>query len=239
MRILIFVILSIIIIGCNKQNRCFDRPGELTTITTSFDSSINAFTIYDDLNIVLVHDSLNTVIITGGKNMVNNVLFITMGDEMSISNSNKCLFLSNNDEIEVTVHYTNLSQLSLNGYGNISFDLPIVENLKLTGQDCYSSILMNLNNDSTVITLEGAPQINATGSCNYLYAYTVGKGNYFMQDLQSHHAHGHNRGIGDIHLKADSSYIVELRSRGDIYLHDTTGIQTFIVLEGDGSIYIE
>ncbi|CAG5080573.1 DUF2807 domain-containing protein [Parvicella tangerina] len=239
MKWLSLIILTLLISACEKENRCFDQPGELTTITRTINSTYKTISIYDDLNVNFLNDSLSYVAITGGKNMVNNVVLSESGSHLTLSNDNKCLFMSNQDEIQITVHYSSMEELLLFGYGVIEITDKIQHNLHISGYDCYSTIALSLNNDSTTIALEGSPQITAEGQSQYLYAYCIGSGNYHLENLATQTCHGHNKSIGDFHLKASKAYILELRSRGDIYLADTTGTTRFITQTGEGSIYYE
>lgn len=190
----------------------------------------------DDIHYQLINDSLNELEIVGGSNMIQNVLLEENNHEMTLSNENKCLFASNNDDITVTIHYSQLEGLYFSGYGDITSLDTIKQNLKIQGQDCFSTINLLANTDSLYIALEGSPQLTLSGAGNYFYAYIVGSGNYHCEEFYTQHCHGHNRGAGDIHLRADDSYIVELRASGDIYLHDTINTSRFYTITGSGSI---
>lgn len=239
MRMMVLIISIFVLISCDKGNRCFDRPGDSITIIRSIDSNYSLINIYDDLNVTLINDSLNIVEIIGGKNMVENVTLTADNYSLSIFNENKCTFVSNHDDLMINIHYTSLKELGLYGFGEINSPLTLTHDLKIVGQNCFSTIDLEFDNDSIYFSLEGAPQVTLSGNSDHLYAYTVGKGNYFMKNLKTLNAHAHNRGIGDIHISADSSYIIELRSRGDIYISDTVGKETLLILEGEGSLIIE
>lgn len=237
MKYLIIIISSLLFVNCEKDNRCFDRPGKMETRVESIDSDFSELNLYDDLNYYLINDSLDFVEITGGKNLIQNVQIFNQNGVMEIFNSNKCLFVSNNDAVDITIHYSTMEELGLFGYGDVSSIDAITHNLKVFGENCYSTIDIQARNDSTTLIIEGAPQVSISGSTDYIYAYTVGKGNYFLENLNAYYAHAHNKGIGDIHIKADSSYIIELRSRGDIFIYDTLHTDRFITIDGEGSIF--
>lgn len=227
----------IFFINCQKENKCFDTPGKEASLTIPVVAEISSLEIYDDLNLILIHDTVDFIEITGGKNLINNILISEDEAKTSFKNDNKCLFMSNKDDIYISVHYKQLKALGLFGYGDIMSVNSITENLTVYGDDCYSTIGLNVDNDSTYLSLSGAPQLTLKGHSDYLYAYTVGKGNFFLQETQTHLCHGHNRGIGDLHIHADQNYIVELRSRGDIYIYDTINTNRIITKIGDGEIY--
>lgn len=237
MKYLTIIIAMAFLVSCDKENKCFDTPGKETSLIVPLKADFTTLEVYDDLNIVLIHDTVNFIEITGGKNLINNILISDDETKVSFKNNNKCLFMSNKDDINIGVHYIQLMALGLYGYGDIATINSIPENLTVYGDDCYSTISLDVDNDSTYISLSGAPQLTLRGQSDYLYAYTVGKGNFFLQEAQTHFCHGHNRGIGDLHIHADQNYIVELRSRGDIYIYDTTNTDRFIVWEGEGKIY--
>lgn len=239
MRLLIIPIVIIALSSCQKDNRCFDGPGKVKSLTLAFNDSINVIQLNDDINYKLINDSLDYMEIQGGEHMIHNISISEENKTMSISNNNKCLFMSNNDATNITIHYSEISALYLNGYGTVESLDTIYYNLNLFGEDCYSTIDLLIHNDSTYISLSGSPQLTTKGFSNYLYSYTVGKGNFFLNETKTHFCHGHNRGIGDFHLNADQNYIIELRSRGDIYIYDTVGVQQSITIKGDGKIYYE
>jgi hypothetical protein len=177
------------------------------------------------------------VTIIGGENMINNVLVEENNAMLTISNENKCLFVSKNDDITVEFHYTSLSELQLYGYGDVTSNSPITENTRINGSFCFSDIHLEFQNDSTFIALEGAPRIELSGSSNYLYAYSFGKGELDAFSLQTQTCHGHNSSLGDLNLRASQQYILELRSAGDIFLYDTTGTEIYLTHEGEGTIH--
>lgn len=238
MRTFFFILTLLLLISCNKENRCLDRPGDAASIIVPFDSSISNFHIYDNLDVLLTNDSITYIEISGGKNLISNIDILVNLDKIEFTNSNKCLFYSKNDHVELNIHYRSLNELYLMGYGDVRSNNKINSNLKIHGHNCFSSIDLTVENDSTYIAFEGAPQIKLQGHSNYLYAYSFGKGNYDCSELQTHTTHGHNSSLGDLYLSADQQYILELRSKGDIYLKDTIGINLFVTNEGEGQIFL-
>lgn len=236
--LIILVILSGVLMSCNKEkNRCFDKPGDQTSYEITYSQQVDHFILNDDLNLTLIHDTTNFIEVQGGKNMIQYILFEENNDELIISNENKCLFASNNDAIQLELHYTTINHLELLGYGMVNSANPIQNNLTVTGSHCFSTLDLDLDNDSTHLFLEGSVQVMLTGATNYIYAYSFGKGNLEARQLLSQSFHAHNGGIGDFHISAEHQYLLELRAGGDIFVYDTTTTDITVYDSGSGSIH--
>lgn len=234
----IALILPFIFGQCRKGNRCFDQPGRTITKTQHLTQSYRQLVVKDDLNLILVKDQQDFIEIVGGENMVDNILLLETPNSLYLSNDNRCPFMSKNDSITIIFHYTQLRQLTLNGFGNISSPDTIRTSMILHAEDSYSSVHLTFDNDSLEVNgISGAPQIKLSGKTKHLTTYSTGYGNFYLQNLAADFAHGHNRGIGDMHLQPLQILIVELRSRGDFYIYETDSIIEYITNAGEGNIY--
>lgn len=237
MKNLVYITIALLAVACSKENRCFDGPGKESSRIIVLKNDFQKIHVFDNLGLHFINDSLNYLEIIGGNNLLPNITIDQSADILKIKNENKCQFMSKQDDITIIYHFTSLSELGAFGYGRISSDHEIMTSFRIVGDESYSFINLSINNDSIYISMNGAPQIDLSGTTNYLYAYSVGKANYHFEGLNAQHAHGHNKGIGDFHLKATQKYLIELRSIGDFYLYDTSGVEQLIYIEGNGKIY--
>jgi len=108
--------LCLALVACRKpENRlCYKSNGEEKTIER-YPGSFSRLKLNPHLAYVLVQDSLDKIEITGGANLVNHVAFSLNDGLLEIENKNKCGFLRKAKEVVITIHFTNIHNITYEG----------------------------------------------------------------------------------------------------------------------------
>lgn len=234
----LFVLSAIIFIGCQKANErtCFKGNGEFSSIEIGNTNSITEIELYDDLNLILIQDSLNYISINGPLNLLDFIDLKIENNLLAIKNLNKCEFLRAEEEIDIYFHYSQLKEIKLFGYGELSNHDTLKHNITVNANNAYSNINLKINTDSaTFYLLKGSTSIVLSGSCNYLYGYNSGIAPFNSAFLTAKQVHIHSNSISRTEVNVVEKLIAEIRSYGSIYYTGNPTLTTYSIT-GEGKI---
>ena len=235
---ILFILSSILIIGCQKANErtCLKGNGEYSSIEIENDNSINEIDLFDDVNLILINDSLNFVSINGPINLLDFIDLKIESNKISIKNLNKCDFLRNKKEIDIYFHYTQLKEVNLYGYGNLSNNDTLKHNITVNANNAFSNITLIMNSDSVAFyLLKGSTSLMLSGYCNYLYGYNSGIAPFNSSLLATKKVHIQSNTISRTDVHVNEKLIGEIRSYGNLY-YTGNPLSTNYFITGDGKI---
>jgi len=123
-----FFLCIVGIINCNseKGSACFKKQGSLQTKEISVDS-FSKINISEGIELVIRQSDQQSVLLTAGKNMINNIKFEVIENELKITNQNGCQLLRNYHSAKIYVttpvleKIYSISQYSIKSDGVLTF----------------------------------------------------------------------------------------------------------------------
>ncbi len=112
---LLFILL--LVFSCKKpdERACLKKSGDNTKRIIN-PGDFSRIYLKEHLNYLMIQDTANYVVVDGGENLVGFVNCSIDGNELVISNENKCKFLRyKTGKITVEIHFINLTSLVYQG----------------------------------------------------------------------------------------------------------------------------
>lgn len=116
MRICLYIIVSFVVISCNKasERACLKGTGDNAFIEQEL-NEFNRMYLGPNLRFELIQDTINKLSIKGGENLVNFVKAEIVDGKLYITNENKCNFLrSYKKKILVELHLKKIQNIEFN-----------------------------------------------------------------------------------------------------------------------------
>ena len=183
---LLFILL--LVFSCKKpdERACLKKSGDNTKRIIN-PGDFSRIYLKEHLNYVMIQDTANYVVVDGGENLVGFVNCSIDGNELVISNENKCKFLRyKTGKITVEIHFINLTSLVYQGtelltnrnnwnFNQINIDLKDAGgSMKLTNFNGNKLFLYNSH---------GWGDITLSGSVNSFRAEMSGNGYFDSRDF--------------------------------------------------------
>jgi hypothetical protein len=224
MRSSILVILIVLYVSCNKENKpdCFKSAGEII----KEQRTLPPFTFiqgHDNIEIILTSDSIQTVVVEAGKNLFPKIITEVNDYGLIIKNNNTCNWVrSHKNTIKVYIGQPALQTIFQYGSENISTQEQIHLPHLLIHQYGRGDIDLNLVSDNIDIDLNGAGNITLTGNANAVTAHTynLGQVNFGILNtlgLSCKSLTLKSETQADAYVSADSIMNLKIKNTGNIY----------------------
>ena len=219
--------MLLVFASCGKESACFKSTGEIINEERVFSSEIETINTANNIDLIITQGSKSSLIMEGGSNIIPYINTSISGNELTISNENKCAMLRDYS-IPITIYLTvkNLKKLQYTGQGTVTsantlcFPDFIVETNSGTG-----SIHLNLKSTNVgIIQHTGSSDITLSGSTNSLYAYLYGTGRQNHEKLNANKVHVKNTGTGDVVVSVNNTLLIELSASGDIFYYGNPNV---------------
>jgi hypothetical protein len=231
----IILISAVLFIGCKNPNdrTCWKGSGEMVSEIRELPNK-TVISIFDDADIILIQDSLNYIEIESYSNLVSFIETNSIDTEIEIRNLNRCNFIRDKDiENIVTIHYSNIETLNLNGTGKVTFIGEIIQNnLEINSYNSSSEFTLNIScHKLQCVFINGSINANINGSSDSTYLYQSKHSIVNASNLTNSYLHFSNRSTGDGHVGVTNTLAVELLDVGNIYY---LGSPTLKILADNG-----
>lgn len=220
------IFLLLLVFSCTKpdERACLKKSGDNTKRIVN-PGNFSRVYLKEHLNYIMIQDTANYIVVNGGENLVGFVNCAVDGDELVISNDNKCKFLRyKSGKITVEIHFINLTSLVYQGTelltnrNNWNFN-----QMSIVLKDAGGTMdLTNFNGNSlNLVNSHGWGDIKLSGSTRFFRAEMTGNGyfdsrNFNVQDSIS--VISNSSTIS--RLNADSCLLkAQLKSIGDVWYY--------------------
>lgn len=171
----LYIIISILILGCNSEDGsdCFKKQGEQVTeeISVEYFSKIN---ISKGIELTVKESDEQKVRVSAGKNLISDIHFEVVNDELLITDKNGCNLLRNISVAKVHISTPVLekiysaSQFSIHSEGVLRFPDLILE-AGIVSEDVPSSLFdLHIENDKLTINENVSSVFKIKGNTNLL-----------------------------------------------------------------------
>ena len=222
-RISLFLILTIILAGCEKDNlfNCFKKDGKTIRIEKQLDK-FNALEINDMFNVFLCNDTINKVVIEGGENLLSSVSLKLENEKLTINDENNCNFIRKYERINIYLSFCSLDSVIVNGQSKLTnIDTLKVENFRVDVYAAIAEVDLCLNCSKSLLLIRGISgstgNYKLRGSTDYSYIYCHGTAHVYADNLASNYTRVWAITTGDIFVNATEKLLVKIEDSGDIY----------------------
>jgi len=218
--IALFILISTLFYSCQKfENDCFKRAGELDSFETNLDDFYR-IEIYNKLNVYVKQDTVNKVKVVGNKNLITSVSTNILDSILTLEEDNKCNFTRSYDnEINITVHTTNLKEIFSFGPVNIySIDTLAFDRLlvRIYGRVARTELDVKCNH-FFMEHWQSTGEAFIGGKTKFFHILNHGNTYIHAFDLDSKYVQIEHRSTGDIELSASDKIAVDFFDIGNVY----------------------
>lgn len=221
------IILSLLLSSCAD---CMEGNGKMATRTAKF-TEITAINLSISANVKLVTDSTGTVRIEGESNLIEAIILEQKGTKLRIT-SESCF--SSNKPITITIPVKTLSELQINGSGNItSVNKMSSSDLEL-GINGSGDIDIDVAAGNVLSEINGSGNIVLKGSSQRHKIEINGSGDVNAENFPTGNVGITVNGSGDCKVMATTALAIKIRGSGSVYYSGTPDISSDI--KGSGSL---
>ncbi len=216
-----FLILAIIIISCNDENKfdCLKNTGDIITENRAV-SDFNEIDVDDKINLFINHDTVNKIVVEAGENLLESIKTSINDKTLTIRNKNKCNWVrSFENEINIYISVKELNKISYNGSGNITSTNTIEsKNFTLDVWNGSGNIDISINSELSYINMHtGYAEVKVKGFSQNTYVYNAGNGPSLLVDLESNQTYIRSKSINDCYINVNFLLNAEIENIGNIY----------------------
>lgn len=217
--VVFFSLLSIT--SCDREQApdCFQRAGEVTTVTRSLES-FHSVRITDLFEIELIDSSWSGVILTGPKNLLPDIETRLSNDELFIANRNTCNFMRRYDHLlKMKICAPAFPQVQNYGTGRIfTSDTLRGAFFQLENRSASGSVDLLLDVDSLVIASHtGVSDVALRGNARVAHYFNQGLGLFQAHEMNSVHVYANNSSIQNMSISCMGYLFARIDYSGNIY----------------------
>jgi Putative auto-transporter adhesin, head GIN domain len=218
----ILIILILAFTSCKKKDErsCWKGHGDESSLEVPLDSVYN-WNLGHKIKYRIFQDTMRKLVVKGGENMIKLIDAEMVGNDLFVTNNNKCNFLRDSDRgVEVEVHYPYLGRFFFQPSDSVIFVGTIVtDTLNIEIAFAGGSLVVDVNADFlNLVVSRGAGDFTVSGQAN--------RAEIKAQD----------RGFADARNLTAASYFAYQNSTSDIYIN-LEGANAFVLMDGTGNVY--
>lgn len=216
----IYIIIALIFLSCEKNY--FVGVGEIITETRLIDN-YNSIEINNNIDVYISfnHNKTGIIEITGGENLIPNVLTELSDTTLQIKNDNKFNWIRNieKSKIKIIIYSDTISYINYKGVGKLEFiDTLKANNFIFESWGGIGSVDLKINGDySSILLHTGAPDVTISGESykTVFYSHSYGFINALNYDVDI--AEVKSQGTGDIYVSPINEIGVTIDYLGNVY----------------------
>lgn len=225
MKKILYLFVFILILGCDSENGpdCFKKQGDLETQEISVES-FSRIHISEGIELIVKQSDEQSVKLTMGKNLINDIEFEVIDNELKINNLNGCEILRNTHIAKVYVTTPILekiysrSQHSIKSDGVLTFpDLTLESGII---EDTPSSVFeIQVDNEILKVNDNVSSVFKISGTTDKLEIHFWGSnGRFEGENLEAENVYVNHRSTNDIIVFPVQSITGVIRSTGNLVL---------------------
>ena len=231
------IAICLTVVSCKKSEdrKCFKGAGEYSEIYLPLDE-IRAFNFGRNIKYRIYQDDGYKAIIKGGENLIGNIEFENIDDVLYLSNSNKCEYLRDSDEIvEVEIHYPDLTDFYIDATDSVIFANQIESyyfrvEMRNGGGSLYADV--DVHTISMVVS-HGAGDFTLEGKAKEAELKIQNNGTANAIGFRSVYTYIFQNSTADLYINLDNSSVgIFIDGTGDVFYNNTAAN---IILQGVGS----
>ena len=231
MKFYLYMMLSVLILGCNSEDGpdCFKKQGDLETQEISVEVFSKIF-VSEGIELIVKQSDEQKVKLTMGKNLINDIKFEVVDNELKITNLNGCEVFRNTHIAKVYVTTPVLekiysrSQHSIHSDGVLTFPNLTLESGII--EDTPSSVFeIEVDNELLIVNDNISSVFKIAGNTDKLEINFWGSnGRFEGENLRAENVYVNHRSTNDMIVFPVQSITGVIRSTGNVVLKNVPPI---------------
>ncbi len=211
----LFILGNLQTIAQNRNNTSIEGSGNVITKTVNTQpySSIN---VSGSMDVYLEKGTEGNISVTAEDNVQDRIVVESDGTTLTISMKNNTS-LRNTKKIKITVPFEDISEISLNGSGNVEGKDMLKSNSLALNIQGSGDIKVSIDATSLDAKLNGSGDMELSGKATDVEVKTIGSGNFEGKELHSENAQIYISGSGDSSIFAKNSLKARIQGSGSIF----------------------
>ncbi|TPN85898.1 head GIN domain-containing protein [Aquimarina algicola] len=234
MRQFIFILLSILIFGCDTENApdCFQRTGNIVTKEVEV-SEFSRILVRPNIEMVIKEAANFSVVIETGDNLLEEVSATVIEGRLILENTNDCTFFRSPNQTRIFVTAPNITEIrSATQFDIISDGVLTYPSLTLLSEDfnedegnTTGTFTLQIDNARVFVVGNNIASFFLKGKTENLnVAFASGTGRFEGAELVAQNVDISHRGTNKIIVNPQESIRGKLRSTGDVIAVNRPGI---------------
>jgi hypothetical protein len=221
------ILLTLVFSSCND---CMEGNGKMATRTAKF-TEITAVNLSLSADVKLVADSSGVVKIEGESNIIEAIILEQQGTKLRIT-SEPCF--SSNKPITITIPMKTVTDLQINGSGNIKSTSKMGASDLELGINGSGDIDLEVDAANVKSDVNGSGNIILKGAAQRHKIEINGSGNLEAENFPTGNVGITVNGSGDCKVIATTALAIKIRGSGSVYYSGAPDISSDI--KGSGSL---
>ena len=232
---LVILMISILITGCEKSIFCIQGEGTVTTETLNI-SNFDGINLAFSSNVTVRQGTVLEVTATGHLNIIEKISTSVSNNYWNIDFvDNECY---QNDQLSIEITIPNISRLDISGSGNITVEDFLNQNNLSIDISGSGDLTLNAFEGTTNLNVEisGSGDMTANNDITTLNALELdisGSGDYSCFAISSNDCAVDMSGSGDCETRVGNTLNVNISGSGDVSYRGTPTITQTITGSGD------
>jgi len=226
MKQIIYILICLLLVACNSEDAsdCFQTEGHLVqqeVVVNTFEKIL----VNRDIELIVKEGLEYEVIVETGKNLLNDVEAIVVGNELQLTDNNGCNYVRDYGITKVYVTAPNIKEIRNSSQYEISSNgILTYPSLKLLSEDfnapesfTVGDFRLQINNDKLNIVSNNISSFYISGTVNELFVgFYSGAGRFEGENLVAQNVDVFHRGSNDMIVNPQVSLSGELRGTGNL-----------------------
>jgi len=226
MKKLYYIILTILIAGCDSENAsdCFQRTGDIVRQEIEVDS-FSKIIVEPNVELVLKQGENISVVVETGDNLLNEVSAVVKNDQLILEDTNDCAFFRDFNQTKFLVTAPNITEIRSATQFAVSSDGVLrYPSIRLLSEDFFENagnttgiFKLTIDNDNVFVVGNNIASFFIEGKAKSLDVnFASGTGRFEGSNLIADNVKVFHRGTNKIIVNPQQSIKGEIRSTGDV-----------------------
>ena len=226
MKQLIYILICLLLVACNSEDAsdCFQTEGHLVQqeiVANPFENIL----VNRDIELIIKEGLDYEVIVETGKNLLNDVKAIVVGNELQLTDNNDCNYVRGYGITKVYVTAPNIkeirnsSQYKISSNGILTYpDLTLIsEDFNAPGSFTVGDFRLQVNNNKVSVVSNNISSFYVSGNVNNLFiGFYAGAGRFEGENLVAQNVDVFHRGSNDMIVNPQISLTGILNGTGNL-----------------------
>ncbi|HEX8268366.1 MAG TPA: head GIN domain-containing protein [Flavobacterium sp.] len=157
LKALLFLFISIVVVGCNISEDCIKSSGAITTKSFAIDAIINNIYVFPGVGLVLTDGPEQSITVTAGENFIDDVSVTVEGNSLMLKDNSGCNLTRAYGQVTVNVTAPDIVEIisnteqTIRSNGVLTYPL-----LRLYSLDIYDGVgsgdfVMDIQNNGQLV----------------------------------------------------------------------------------------
>jgi len=226
MKKLFYITIVVLLFSCSSENvgDCFQTAGNIIQHEIAFDA-FDKILVNRDVELIIKEGNIQKVIIETGKNLLNDVEAIVVGDKLILSDNNSCNYVRDYGITKVYVTSPNITEIRSSTQYDVSSDGVLAySSLTILSEDynapdsfTVGNFRLDIDTASFNVVFNNLSNAYITGKTNNLnVTYASGTSKFEGRNLIAQNVYIWNRSSGDMIINPIQQITGKISGTGNV-----------------------